>query len=48
MKKYRVTVELECIYELDASDEETAKDMAYEWFTEAIPTFNVEEIVKAE
>lgn len=31
MNKYRVTVELECTYELNALNEETAKDIAYEW-----------------
>ena len=46
MNEYEVTVSLTCTYVVNASDEETAKDIAYEWFTEAIPDFDVTKLSK--
>ena len=44
MNTYRVTLSLECTYEIDAIDENMAIDQACEWFNEAIPNIEIEEI----
>ena len=46
MNDYEVTVSLTCTYTVEASDEETAKDIAYEFFMMAEPDFDVEKINK--
>lgn len=41
MNEYDVTVSLECYYRISAPDEETAIEIAYEYFDEAEPTVEI-------
>lgn len=44
--KYRITITLECTYEIDAEGytEEQAKSLAEQWFSEAEPHMFVEKL----
>ena len=44
MNTYRVNLSLECTYEVTAIDENTAIKQACEWFDEAMPNVEIEEI----
>lgn len=46
MNDYEVTVSLKCTYPISAPTADIAEDMAYEYFCEAIPSFEVVEIKK--
>ena len=46
MNDYEVTISLECTFIISAINEEVAKDIAYEWFTDAEPNFEVREVTE--
>lgn len=43
MKNYKVVVSLDAYYEIEASSEEKAKAIAWDWFIECVPNFEIEE-----
>jgi hypothetical protein len=45
MKKYRISITLDCLYEFYAPSQEAAIDRAVEWFNECEPEMTVEVIV---
>ncbi len=43
MKKYKVSASLDAYYEFEASSEEEARAIAWDWFIECEPNFEIEE-----
>lgn len=43
MKKFNVCVSLECYYVIEAEDEDSACDKAWDYFSECEPSFDVSE-----
>jgi hypothetical protein len=44
MKKYRIEIKAETIYDLEAENEEMALDKAFEYWAEYCPDYSIEEV----